>query len=238
MAIEVMELVRKAHLEKGHKSVLLAMANYASPDGSRVFPGAARLARDTDYSVRWVRKLRKDLVEMGVLVVAQPATWDKPAHYRIDLDVLRSLIERGEVSSPPELSAPTPLNSLHSPPESTSPKPPEEPSVEPPQGVDVEIEEEVEKIYRREIESGKVINFPSNYKAGIRKRVGSSINEAATMKATAEAKQIDVNACGLCGSDGLVAWETEGGGPAGDRCSHSAADYEGLDIIKRQKQEA
>lgn len=119
MAINVMNLVWKTNLTSTEKLVLLALADHASLDGTNVYPGTARLVRMTRLSERWVRKIRRDLIDRGLLIETEPATPTRPAHYRIDLRVLRRLGKGEEQSSPPEpASAPdesslTPLNPVH-----------------------------------------------------------------------------------------------------------------------------
>jgi hypothetical protein len=89
----------------------------------------------------------------------------------------------------------------------------------------------------RRIDAGKDIPYPDRYANPIFLEILEKHREKARLRGTADAAQAAIDACNLCNIDGRVAWETEGGRPAGDRCSHRAADYEGLDIITRQKQE-
>lgn len=48
--------------------VLLALANYASPDGEHIFPSVARIQQMTGLSERSVQNARKRLLDAGVLV--------------------------------------------------------------------------------------------------------------------------------------------------------------------------
>lgn len=239
MSIEVAKLVRKAPLNKGHKSLLLAMADYASADGSDVFPGTARLARDTGYSRRWIRKMRGDLIEMRLIVETQPPTPTRPAHYRINLDGVCRLVEKGEVSSPPEVASPPevnhprPLKSVPRPPEVSSPKPSLEPPLEPPDGAADELDREVEKAYRLQVEKGTPIGDPTAYKNTIRERLKPQFEEREREHTIRNATQAEIDACQLCNTDGIVAWETqEGRAPGSERCTHSLVDYEEFILIR------
>jgi hypothetical protein len=106
--------------------------------------------------------------------------------------------------------------------------------VEPPAGVESEIDKEVERIFRREIDSGKIIDVPANYKAGIRKRVGAKIEQEVRTNTVAAAGQREIDACKLCTGDGTVLLETDGGDTFGERCTHNRADYKGLRISTEQ----
>lgn len=244
MAIEVMELVRKAHLDKGHKSVLLALANYASKDGSRVFPGTARLTRDTGYTSRWIYKLRRDLIGMGLLVETRPSTPTQPAHYRIVLAAVRRLIEGEELSSPvevaspPEANGPEPLNSLPRPPEVSSPNPSVEPSIEPSgalvRQVDTELDAAAEAAFQTEHNrrnKDDPIGNPSAYRNKIRENLRPRFEARARENAANDAKQSETDSCACCNDDGIVAWEVEGGAPLSQKCTHNPADYEDLELL-------
>lgn len=60
-------IVRRARLGAPTKAVALAMATYADRDGSRVYPGVARLAAVTELSERSVRGALKKLRDVGLI---------------------------------------------------------------------------------------------------------------------------------------------------------------------------
>ncbi len=60
-------IIRRARLGAPTKAVALAMATYADRDGSRVFPGVARLAAVTEYSERSVRGSLTKLRDLGLI---------------------------------------------------------------------------------------------------------------------------------------------------------------------------
>jgi hypothetical protein len=239
MAIEVMELVRKASLERGTKIVLLAMANYASKNGSNVFPGTARLARDTAYSPRWIYEKRRGLIAMGLLVQTRPSTPVSPGHYRIVLEAVQELIEGVELdspveaASPPEASEPGPLNSVPRPPEVTSPNPSVEPLVEPSGGAEHEMEQEVEKRYQQAIDRGTPISNPEGYKRKILENIKPQHEAKARENLVVDAMRAEIEACSICNDDGNAAWETKDGhAPRSERCTHLRADYSEFTLIK------
>jgi DNA-binding transcriptional ArsR family regulator len=60
-------IIRRARLGAPAKSVALAMATYADSDGSRIYPGVARLAAVTELSERSVRAALKKLRDLGLI---------------------------------------------------------------------------------------------------------------------------------------------------------------------------
>ncbi len=60
-------IVRRARLGAPTTAVALALATYADRDGSRIFPGADRLAAVTEYSIRSVRESLKKLRTLGLI---------------------------------------------------------------------------------------------------------------------------------------------------------------------------
>lgn len=65
--------------------VLVAMADHAHDDGSKVFPSLDRIAWKTGYSVRQVQRIIGALKEMGVLKVVREGTKGRSTEYRIVL---------------------------------------------------------------------------------------------------------------------------------------------------------
>jgi DNA-binding transcriptional ArsR family regulator len=60
-------IIRRARLGAPAKAVALAMATYADGDGSRVYPGIARLVAVTELSDRSVRGALKKLRDLGLI---------------------------------------------------------------------------------------------------------------------------------------------------------------------------
>ena len=60
-------IIRRARLGAPTKAVALAMATYADRDGSRVYPGVARLSAVTELSERSVRGALKKLRDLGLI---------------------------------------------------------------------------------------------------------------------------------------------------------------------------
>ncbi len=70
------------------RAVLLALADYAQPDGTRVFPRMDTVAARVKLSRRQLARHMSELRKMGVLVVVRPARFHDQAEYKIALDVL------------------------------------------------------------------------------------------------------------------------------------------------------
>lgn len=67
-----------------HQTVMLALADHAHEDGTGIRPSIKRIAWKTGYSERSVQNIMSQLRELGVLVVAAPATHNTPNEYRFD----------------------------------------------------------------------------------------------------------------------------------------------------------
>lgn len=96
MAIECVAAVinaRKAPFSGGTLVVLLAMANYADPDGTNIFPSLARLARQCRMTERNVQNCIDRLLEHGVLVLVEHAASRRGVfnEYKIIMPMLREL---------------------------------------------------------------------------------------------------------------------------------------------------
>src|SRR5436309_2691269 len=76
-------------LTRAQQIVLLAYCSWADDDGSSVYPAAARVAWQTGYSERYVRRVRDELREMGPLVSVAPAIGQKAEEFAVDLGALR-----------------------------------------------------------------------------------------------------------------------------------------------------
>ena len=242
VAFEVLNLAFEAPITPaGKKSVLVAMADYASKDGTGVWPSAKRLARKTGLTERWVREVRRQLRdEDGLIIMTNPPTPTRPAEYRIDLDALQLLIGRAEAGSPPELtSAPPigsqfrpPLNGVPLPPEPNAPKPPVEPSIEPPrEEVDAKLDAEVERIVAEKRQKGERIKDVAAFEAGVRRNIAPDVVKEVSAELARAARQQDIDECSMCNGYGIVAWDREVGTPQADRCTHHPPDYEGMDLF-------
>jgi hypothetical protein len=250
VAIEVTKLVWDVELPPTETCVLLALADFASPDGSDVYPGTARVVHMTGYSDRTIRKVRQRFVQRRILLLDRPSTPTSPAHYTINLEELQRL--RGgsgekqtpERASPPEPdSAPEPgsppdcegrggVNQVPGGGEPRSSKPPKEPPIEPPPGGSdlrrEDIEAEIEAAWEQTPDKTK-IRSPKKYKDTIRQRLEGEHRAAAEQLRKTRQHQESIDACGRCNSAGIVLIETSGG-PCGERCTHDPADYTGLEI--------
>ncbi len=87
MSAKLMGKVFELKLSRPEKYVLLAMADFASDDGTNVFPSVARLAWKLDLSERQVQRIIKRLKIAGILKVVKYAKGgtNNPVHYKIDL---------------------------------------------------------------------------------------------------------------------------------------------------------
>src|SRR5579863_6039050 len=84
MSAKIMGQVWDLDLPANEQSVLLALADHADHDGSRVHPSNGLVAWKVGISEQTVRRLKRKLEERGILVrVKAPAgrVWE----YRIDL---------------------------------------------------------------------------------------------------------------------------------------------------------
>jgi hypothetical protein len=85
MSGKLMGSVYEHELTHGQQSVLLAMADHAQDDGTDCFPSIARIAWKTGYHKSNVKKLFRQLRDLGVLLEVREATPHHPTEYRIDL---------------------------------------------------------------------------------------------------------------------------------------------------------
>jgi hypothetical protein len=245
MAIEVTKLVWRVPLAPGDNHVLLALADHASADGTNIFPGTARLASMTGYCERSIQKIRKRLVQSGLLIVTRKSTPTSPTHYRIDLEELRRRADTAELSSPPEPGSPPELSSPPEPSdpegvnsvprggEPSSPKPPREPPKEPPppaagSGASDDLEAGVEAEYQQAASRTTITN-PDSYRAGIRRRIQEERRAAEENAERKRERQSTIDACNLCNRDGIILLETDDG-PLTYQCTHNQRDYRRYEI--------
>jgi hypothetical protein len=85
MSIRVMAQVWEHEFSRSEQAIMLALADHAHDDGSRVFPSVERVAWKTGYSKRQTQRIIGTLRKSGVLVVVKKAYKNRPTEYRIDL---------------------------------------------------------------------------------------------------------------------------------------------------------
>lgn len=95
------DVVRRARLGRIVKMVALALATYADADGSRVYPGIARLSYECELSYTGVKKVLRQLRGLGLI---------EKVGRRGDADVYQlilheDLLERVNVPTPSEVNA-------------------------------------------------------------------------------------------------------------------------------------
>jgi len=78
-------LVWELELTHSQQSVLLALADHAEHDGSKVFPSVARISWKTGYSDRQVRRVMSELRNMKILILTKEANRYRPREYKIDI---------------------------------------------------------------------------------------------------------------------------------------------------------
>ncbi|MEL7328533.1 MAG: helix-turn-helix domain-containing protein [Cyanobacteria bacterium J06559_1] len=71
-----------------HQAVMLALADHAHEDGTGIRPSINRIAWKTGYSERSVQNIMAQLRQLGILVIAVPATHNTPNEYRFDWSVV------------------------------------------------------------------------------------------------------------------------------------------------------
>lgn len=91
MSVTVMGLAwYVTDLTPAQKAVLVALADHADDDGSRVYPSVERIGVKTSYAERTVRRALADLREMGLIHVVREATHHAPTEYRLDLQAMKT----------------------------------------------------------------------------------------------------------------------------------------------------
>jgi|GEM_PF-7011489 len=127
MSWKISGLVWELELTHSQQSVLLAMAEHAEHDGSKVFPSVARIAWKTNYSDRQVRRVMSELREMEILVIAKESNRYRPREYKIDISAgKKKKLFRADIVSPLAVEADSTVTSrddadiLHEPSDLTS----------------------------------------------------------------------------------------------------------------------
>lgn len=85
MSIYLMSEVWKLDFPRHTQSLMLALADHASDDGSNIYPSVRYLGWKTGYSERQVQRLMQVLIKDGVLRIAKPATNLHPNQYQMNL---------------------------------------------------------------------------------------------------------------------------------------------------------
>src|SRR4051812_40671604 len=107
MSVRVMALVYSARFGSRNnvtpavrKAVALKLADYASDDGSRVFPSVATIAAQTEISDRTVQRALMGFVEEGLLKIVRKGGGRHTTEYAFDLKFLLTLPPTGVTASP------------------------------------------------------------------------------------------------------------------------------------------
>lgn len=98
MSIKVMTLVWDSALEREHKFVALAYADWANDDGENIYPATDRVAWKTGYSERQVRAITKKLRELSILILQGQSSY-RTNLYKMITD---NLPKRQPYQSPPK----------------------------------------------------------------------------------------------------------------------------------------
>jgi hypothetical protein len=89
-----LSVVRRARLGRTAKAVAVALALRANPDGTRIFPGLARLSVEMELSTKALKEALRVLREAGLIEVVRAASMAGDANeYRLVLDDVLDKIE-------------------------------------------------------------------------------------------------------------------------------------------------
>ena len=91
MSIKIMTLVWESYLPSNEKFVLLALADHARDDGSRVYPSIETISKKTGFSERTVQRQMRKLQALGVLEIVKGANRYGTTEYLIRGDKLTPL---------------------------------------------------------------------------------------------------------------------------------------------------
>ena len=93
------DVVRRARLGKTVKAVAVMLSTYADPDGTRVFPGVARLAVDCELSWNSIKTALAELRRVQLIELVRTV----PRHeYRLTFGA--ALLDRCEILSPADVA--------------------------------------------------------------------------------------------------------------------------------------
>lgn len=90
MSVRLMADVWESALPRTEKFTLLCLADFASDDGSRIFPSVAVIAAKTSTSERAVQRAINTLTALGILEVVAEAKFHRPREYRINRGAILS----------------------------------------------------------------------------------------------------------------------------------------------------
>jgi len=88
VSIKLVARVWELALPRPEQLVLLAVADHARDDGTKVYPSIAHLAWKTGYSDRQVQRAMSSLRRRGVLAIVSPGGGERATEYRLHLEVL------------------------------------------------------------------------------------------------------------------------------------------------------
>lgn len=96
------EIIRRARMNQGTKLVALLLASYANPDGTKIFPGAARLAADSGLDVRTVKRAMGALRSSGLIETAHRGNRRRGQSDVYRLILAEDLLDRLDLRDPDE----------------------------------------------------------------------------------------------------------------------------------------
>jgi len=108
MSVRVQAIVWQIDLQPSQKLVAIALADHAHEDGTEARPSQATLAMKTGMSDRHVRRILKELVDLGVISVQRPAGQHRATCYRFNMGETRPDTMSALKKSRPDISASRP----------------------------------------------------------------------------------------------------------------------------------
>lgn len=136
MSIKLMSLVWESNLPSHEKFIALALADYGSDDGTRIYPAIETVAGKVGKSERAVQYAIRSLEASGVLeTVKEGGGRRNPTHYRMNIAALK-----GATSAPlPCHSAGETVQLTTETVQPTAPKPLEPSDPDPDQRVEIDL---------------------------------------------------------------------------------------------------
>ncbi len=99
-------LVLKTGLKANRKLVLIALADHAHDDGTRVFPKMSNTARRASCSIATVDRVLSEHRKSGLLIIHRKAKGHSPNHYHINVALLKQMVEDEENKEVPQNEVP------------------------------------------------------------------------------------------------------------------------------------
>ena len=116
MSVAISSLVWKLRLPAMDKIVLLRLAEFADPDGGRIFPAVATLVADCGASERHIQGVLGRYRTAGLLLLVRAGGGrHRPNHYRFNLDLLKAGLAPAKPGSADTPSEPYPVAGAHPP---------------------------------------------------------------------------------------------------------------------------